>query len=45
MTFGLLNTTGFQNLKYKDQGIFRTFTSTFVSHSSRILRVWHQATR
>jgi len=37
MTVGLLN-TGFQNLKYQDQ-IFRTYRSTFISHSSRNIRV------
>jgi len=31
MTIGLLNTAGFQKLKYSDQGIFRTSRSTFIS--------------
>jgi len=45
MNIGLLNTAGFQNFKYPDQGNFRTSRSTFISHSSGILHAWHQVTK
>jgi len=45
INIGLLNTARFQNFKYSDQGNFRTTRSTFISHSSRNIRVYCQATR
>ena len=45
MIVGLQSIAGFQILKYQDQEIFRKSRSTFISHSSRNLLVWHQATK